>query len=74
MAEGWGRLPDAAPTMARVVLPLLRDPRPLVAALARVPHTLVHGDWKAANLGSHPGREDGAPRLRRGARRGLTRR
>ena len=54
MAEGWGRLPDAAPTMARVVLPLLRDPRPLVAALARVPHTLVHGDWKAANLGSHP--------------------
>ena len=54
MAEGWGRLPDAAPAMAKVVLPLLRDPGPLVAALARVPHTLVHGDWKAANLGSHP--------------------
>ena len=29
-------------------------PGPLVAALARLPHTLVHGDWKAANLGSHP--------------------
>ena len=23
-------------------------------ALSRVPHALVHGDWKAANLGSHP--------------------
>ncbi len=54
MAEGWGRLPDAAPAMAKVVLPLLRDPAPLVAALARGPHTLVHGDWKAANLGCHP--------------------
>jgi hypothetical protein len=54
MAEGWQRLPEVAPALADVVLPLLRDPTPLVAALARVPHTLVHGDWKAANLGSHP--------------------
>ncbi len=54
MAEGWRRLPDVSPAMADVVLPLLVDPGPLVAALACLPHTLVHGDWKAANLGSHP--------------------
>jgi aminoglycoside phosphotransferase (APT) family kinase protein len=40
--------------MARVVMPLLADPGPLLTALASVPHTLVHGDWKAANLGIHP--------------------
>jgi hypothetical protein len=56
MADGWRRLPDVSPRMADVVLPLLGDPSPLVRALARVPHTLVHGDWKAANLGTH---EDG---------------
>ena len=54
MAEGWRCLPAVAPDMAKVVLPLLDDASPLVAALDRVPHTLVHGDWKAANLGSHP--------------------
>ena len=53
MTQGWARLPDVAPDMATVVLPLLEQPRPLVEALARVPHTLVHGDWKAANIGSH---------------------
>jgi hypothetical protein len=56
MAEGWRRLPDESPAMADVVLALLHDPLPLVRALAGVPHTLVHGDWKAANLGTH---EDG---------------
>jgi Phosphotransferase enzyme family len=54
MADGWGRLPDVAPDLAELVLPLLDDPGPLVAALESVPHTLVHGDWKAANLASHP--------------------
>ncbi len=54
MAEGWQRLPQVSPAMADVVMPLLADPRPLVAGLARLPRTLVHGDWKAANLGSHP--------------------
>ena len=53
MADGWRRLPDVSPLMADIVLPLLSDPLPLVRALAVVPHTLVHGDWKAANLGSH---------------------
>jgi hypothetical protein len=54
MAQGWERLPAVSPALARAVLPLLDDPTPLVQALGRVPHTLVHGDWKAANLGSHP--------------------
>jgi hypothetical protein len=53
MAEGWGRLLEVSPLMADILLPLLNDPSPLVRALSGVPHTLVHGDWKAANLGSH---------------------
>ena len=52
MTEGWECLPDVSPAMAEVLLPLLEDPGALVDALDRVPHTLVHGDWKAANLGS----------------------
>jgi hypothetical protein len=54
MAQGWQQLPEVSPALAKAVGPLLHDPTPLVDALARVPHTLVHGDWKAANLGSHP--------------------
>jgi len=53
MAQGWSRLADVSPALAEVVPPLLDDPAPLVAALDRLPHTLVHGDWKAGNLGSH---------------------
>jgi hypothetical protein len=53
MADGWARLPESSPALAAAVSPLLDDPAPLVAAMASVPHTLVHGDWKAANLGSH---------------------
>jgi hypothetical protein len=53
MADGWDRLPSVSPSLAELVMPLLGDPAPLVAALDHVPHTLVHGDWKAANIGSH---------------------
>jgi hypothetical protein len=53
MAEGWARLPEASPSLAAVVFPLLEDPSPLLSAMGSVPHTLVHGDWKAANIGSH---------------------
>ena len=53
MAEGWAQLPGVSPRLADLVMPLLDDPTPLVAALGRLPHTLVHGDWKAANLGTH---------------------
>lgn len=53
-AEGWRRLPGVAPRMAEIVLPLLRDADPLVAALDATPQTFVQGDWKMGNLGSHP--------------------
>jgi aminoglycoside phosphotransferase (APT) family kinase protein len=53
MAEGWDRFPGVATGVAPVILQLLDDPAPLVESLGRVPHTFVHGDWKAANLGTH---------------------
>jgi hypothetical protein len=53
MAQGWDALPTVSPSLAETVLPLLDNVGPLVAALEKVPHTLVHGDWKSANLGSH---------------------
>jgi hypothetical protein len=53
MADGWARLPVVSPALAELVVPLFDDLAPLVAALGKVPHTLVHGDWKAANIGSH---------------------
>ncbi len=53
MADGWNRLPAVSPSLAELVMPLLGDPAPLITALGHVPHTLVHGDWKAANIGSH---------------------
>jgi hypothetical protein len=54
MEVGWARLPQESPSLYREVFPLFRDLTPLLSALACVPHTLVHGDWKAANIGSHP--------------------
>ncbi len=53
MATGWEQLSEISPRLAECVLPLFDDARPLLDALHEVPHTLVHGDWKAANLGSH---------------------
>jgi hypothetical protein len=53
MADGWDRLPAVSPSLARLVMPLHDDLGPLVSALETVPHTLVHGDWKAANIGNH---------------------
>jgi hypothetical protein len=51
IGEGWRAFPTRAPRAADVVLPLLADPEPLVSALEATPQTLVHGDWKAGNLG-----------------------
>jgi predicted ATPase len=51
---GWSRLPSVAPALAAAVLPLLDDLTALLTALGQVPHTFVHGDWKAGNLGEHP--------------------
>lgn len=53
MAKGWPLLAGAAPELASVVMPLLGEPAPLIDAISALPHTLVHGDWKAANIGSH---------------------
>ncbi len=52
--EGWVRLKERAPQAAQIVAGLLDDPAPLVTALDTTPKTLVHGDFKAGNLGSHP--------------------
>jgi Phosphotransferase enzyme family len=51
IGEGWRAFPARAPRAAEVVLPLLADPGPLLRALEAMPQTLVHGDWKAGNLG-----------------------
>jgi len=54
LEEGWDRLAAAAPRAHEVAAALATDPTPLSAALALTPATLIHGDWKAGNLGSHP--------------------
>ena len=45
--------PHGAPARAlpETVRGLLADPGPLLRALEATPQTLVHGDWKAGNLG-----------------------
>ena len=52
VGRGWPLLAQVAPDAAAVVTPLARDPGPLVNALARTPHTFVHGNWKLDNLGT----------------------
>jgi hypothetical protein len=54
IAAGWPLFGQVAPAAAAVVGPLARDPGPLVEALERTPHTLVHGNWKLDNLGVDP--------------------
>lgn len=50
--RGWPLLEEVAPRAAAVVVPLVHDPEPLVAALAGTPQTFVHGNWKLDNLGT----------------------
>ncbi len=52
-ADGWRLLPDVAPALAAVVLPLHDEPAPLLDAIAATPSTFLHGDWKMGNLGRH---------------------
>lgn len=52
MAQGWALLAATSPGLDEIVTPLLQDPASLLAGLSELPHTLVHGDWKAANLGT----------------------
>ena len=60
VADGWRALPSL---VAAEVVALLRrlhaDPQPLCDALARFPHTLLHGDYKPANLAVRPGEVPG---------------
>jgi len=51
---GWRRLPERAPRLARVARALHDHPEVLTGPLAATPVTLLHGDWKMGNLGSHP--------------------
>lgn len=52
--QGWTQLPQVAPNLATVLEPLISAPWPLVDALAHESQTFLAGDWKLANLGSHP--------------------
>lgn len=52
VAQGWPLLEEVAPAAARVVVPLVHAPGPLVDALERTPSTFVHGNWKLDNLGT----------------------
>ena len=52
--KGWARFRQAAPRAAEVVLGLASSPWALVEALEATPSSLLHGDWKAGNLGTGP--------------------
>ena len=54
IGPGWAALATAAPDLHAYAAALATDPSPLGAVLDDTPRTLVHGDWKAGNLGSHP--------------------
>lgn len=50
--QGWEAAADIMPVdVVDIVRPLVADPGPLVHALGRYPHTLVHGDFRHSNLG-----------------------
>jgi hypothetical protein len=49
----WRQLVDASPEIGELALAITADPGPLVDALGDTPSTLIHGDWKGGNLGSH---------------------
>ncbi len=52
IVEGWELLPTLVePDVVDILACLMADPQPLCDALLRYPRTLVHGDWRHANLG-----------------------
>jgi hypothetical protein len=56
LLEGWDLLETATDSaLARQIVELAEDPRPLCDALARFPQTVTHRDWKLGNLGLLPG-------------------
>jgi hypothetical protein len=52
IGKGWPLLAEVAPKAAEIVVPLARDPGPLVDAMASTPQTFVHSNWKLDNLGT----------------------
>jgi hypothetical protein len=55
VAEGWARFAEIAPADVRDAVAALRaDLTPFTTAVRATPPTLLHGDWKLGNLGSHP--------------------
>lgn len=53
LVKGWSTFSARAPELAGIIAALHADASPLLEALETIPHTFVHGDWKAANLGEH---------------------
>jgi len=54
-AEGWGRFSRrVGPRLAADIAELRHDVTPLAGALRSSPSCLLHGDWKASNLGTAP--------------------
>ena len=52
--QGWAALDELAPGPSSQLRAIHGDPSSLVAAMAATPATLLHGDWKLANLGRRP--------------------
>lgn len=54
IVKGWAEVPAVCGRVGSDVLELAHDPTPLVDAIAGLPQTLLHGDWKMGNLGTLP--------------------
>lgn len=53
-ADGWRRLPERAPGLARLAFLAHVDPDILTSRMLSTPVTFLQGDWKMGNLGTHP--------------------
>ena len=53
-AAGWPVLAARSPLLSAVARCVHDDPAIITARLPGLPGTLLHGDWKMGNLGSHP--------------------
>ena len=54
IVDGWKQVAVSAGPTGAAVAALARNPAPLVDALAEMPQTFLHGDWKMGNLGTLP--------------------
>jgi aminoglycoside phosphotransferase (APT) family kinase protein len=52
---GWRAPPGRSPALAQLAGTVQENPSLLTTPLGETPVTFLHGDWKMANLGSHPG-------------------